>query len=126
MVSYYHWLRTQTFAHPAVTLAKRTDFSGFLSAPETQGSIAAHPYARYVTTAGGAERCDLFIRIEHFDADVRPFEARLGFRLAPLSVANASDRTRDWRSYYSEVDADIVARICAEDIKRFGYGFDPD
>lgn len=125
MVSYYHWLRGQDFAHPAVTLAKTLDFSAFLNAPETRASIAAHPYGRYVTTAGGAERCDLFIRLEHFADDARPLEAHLGFRLAPLAAANRSDRDRDWRGYYRDRDADTVAEICAEDIARFGYGFDP-
>ncbi len=125
MVSYYHWLRGQDFAHPAVTLAKTLDFSAFLNAPETQASIAAHPYGSYVTTDAGTECCDLFIRLEHFDADVRPLEAHLGFRLAPLAVANQSDRAPDWRGYYSDRDADIVRAICADDIARFGYRFDP-
>ena len=125
MVSYYHWLRTQNFAHPAVALAKTRDFSAFLNAAETQASIAAHPYRRYVTTADAAERCDLFIRLEHFDQEVRPLETRLGFRLSPLAVTNRSDRARDWRGYYNDHDAGIVATICAEDIARFGYGFDP-
>lgn len=125
MVSYYHWLRTQSFAHPAVALSKTLDFSAFLNAPATRAGIAAHPYGRYVTTAGGTERCDLFIRLEHFDDDVRPLEAHLGFRLAPLARANQSGRARDWRGYYSDRDADIVRAICADDIARFGYRFDP-
>ncbi|MEZ5733796.1 MAG: sulfotransferase family 2 domain-containing protein [Paracoccaceae bacterium] len=125
MVSYYHWLRAQGFEHPAVALAKSRDFSAFLDAPETRASIGANPYGRYVTTANGTERCDLFIRLEHFDDDVRPFEAHLGFRLAPLLTTNRSDRQRDWRPYYSERDAETVRTICAADIARFGYGFDP-
>ncbi|MDP1578400.1 MAG: sulfotransferase family 2 domain-containing protein, partial [Cypionkella sp.] len=35
-VSYYHWLRSQNFAHPAVGLAKSHDFSGFLNHPQTR------------------------------------------------------------------------------------------
>lgn len=125
IVSYYHWLRAQNFDHPAVTLAKRTDFSSFLDAPETRASFAAHPFDSYVRNADGTERCNLFIRLEHFDEDVAPFEAHLGFRLAPLAIENASDRQRDWRPYYSERDAGIVAELCAKDIARFGYRFDP-
>ncbi|WP_347310557.1 sulfotransferase family 2 domain-containing protein [Defluviimonas sp. SAOS-178_SWC] len=126
MVSYYHWLRVQDFAHPAVALAKAADFSTFLNAPETHASLAAHPYGSYVTAGDGTERCDLFIRLEHFDDEVRPLEARLGFRLAPLAVANPSDRARDWRGYYSDRDAETLRATCAEDITRFGYRFDPD
>ncbi|MCB2128431.1 MAG: sulfotransferase family 2 domain-containing protein [Rhodobacteraceae bacterium] len=125
MVSYYHWLRGQTFAHPAVALAKSTDFSTFLNAPETRLAFTRAPYGHYVTTAMGQERCDLFIRLEHFDADVAPFEAHLGFRLAPLAPANRSERPRDWRGFFKDGDAETVAALCAEDIARFGYRFDP-
>lgn len=124
MVSYYHWLRGQGFDHPAVKLAQSLDFSGFLNANETRATIAAHPYGRYVTTRAGQERCDLFIRLEHFAEDVKPFEAHLGFALAPLAAANLSARDRDWRGYYSDADADLVGLVCGADIARFGYRFD--
>ncbi|WP_413875110.1 sulfotransferase family 2 domain-containing protein [Albidovulum sp.] len=125
MVSYYHWLRGQRFAHPAVALARATDFAGFLAAPATQAALTAHPYASYVTTAGGEERCDLFLPLEHFGEDAAALEAYLGFRLHPLAVANASARARDWRGYYTDAAAETVARLCAPDIARFGYRFDP-
>ncbi len=125
MVSYYHWLRAQTFGHPAVALAKRLDFGAFLNAPETRAAIAAHPYPGYVTDAQGRERCDLFIRLERFEADAAPLEAHLGFRLGALPRANESGRARDWRGYYCDADAAMLAATCAGDIARFGYRFDP-
>ena len=36
MVSYYHWLREQSFDHPSVTLAQQLDFSGFLNDAHTK------------------------------------------------------------------------------------------
>ncbi len=126
MVSYYHWLRAQTFAHPAVALARATDFEGFLAEPRTQASIAAHPYASYVTDGAGRERCDLILRVQHLAEDAGALEAHLGFRLPPLPLANASARHRDWRRYYSDRSAAMLASICATDIARFGYRFDPD
>jgi hypothetical protein len=125
MVSYYHWLRAQSFAHPAVALARATDFRGFLEDPATRASLAAHPYASYVTDAAGKERCDLFLRLEHLAEDAGPLEAHLGFRLPAVPVANASERARDWRPYYTDAGAATVAAICAGDIARFGYRFDP-
>lgn len=125
LVSYYHWLRSQRFAHPAVALAKTVDFSGFLANPAQQAAIAGWPAAAYVTTASGAERCDLFARLEALDSDLAPFEAHLGFRVTPLARFNASDRAADWRGYYGDADAALVARLCAGDIARFGYRFDP-
>ncbi|MDO9524502.1 MAG: sulfotransferase family 2 domain-containing protein [Gemmobacter sp.] len=126
VVSYYHWLCAQSFAHPAVGLAKSHDFSGFLNHPQIRTSLSAWPYGAYVRTAQGTERCDLFLRLEHLDTDIVPFEAHLGFRVTPLPTANASDRARDWRRYYSAQDAAMLAEVCAADIARFQYRFDPD
>jgi Sulfotransferase family len=124
MVSYYHWLRGQSFAHPAVGLAKSHDFSGFLHHPQTQTSIRLWPYAAYMRDATGVERASLYLRLEQFAQDIALFEAHLGFRVTPLARVNASDRPRDWRGMYSDADAALVADLCAEDIARFGYGFD--
>jgi Sulfotransferase family len=124
MVSYYHWLRVQGFAHPAVGLAKSHDFSGFLHHPQTQVSIRLWPYGAYMRDAMGAERARSYVRLEHLEADIAQFEAHLGFRLSPLQRVNASARPRDWRVAYTDADAALVGELCAEDIARFGYGFD--
>jgi len=121
--SYYHWLRVQAFDHPAVHIARVTDFSGFLNHPHTQASLQGHPYGHYVTGPDGAERCRTFIRLEHFDADAAPFLDHLGFRLE-LPRVNVSDRHRDYRRYYSDADAALLARLCAAEVARFGYHFD--
>jgi Sulfotransferase family len=124
VVSYYHWLRAQSFAHPAVGLAKSHDFSGFLNHPQTVTSLRLWPYGAYLRQPDGFEKPSLFIRLEHYTEDVQPFEEHLGFRLA-LPRANTSDRSTDWRPYYCGGDAEVVAEACAEDIARFGYHFDP-
>jgi len=124
VVSYYHWLRGQSFANPAVGLAKTHDFSGFLSHPQTMTALALWPATAYMRDATGVERASLYVRVEHLQAEIAPFEAHLGFRLAPLARVNGSDRVRDWRGYYTPADADLVAGLCAPDIARFGYRFD--
>lgn len=124
-VSYYHWLRVQSFAHPAVGLAKTHDFSGFINHPQTVTSLRLWPYTAYLRDRFGQERASLYARLEHLETDLAPFEAHLGFRLTPLAPANASDRARDWRGYYSDADAALLADIAAGDIARFGYRFDP-
>jgi hypothetical protein len=123
-VSYYHWLRQQSFAHPAVTLAKTSKFSDFLHHPQTQASFKAWPANAYMRDASGREHCSLYLRLEHLDQDITPFEAHLGFALAPIARANASKRDTDWRGYYSDADAGLLAALCAEDIAQFGYAFD--
>ncbi len=124
-VSYYHWLRGQSFAHPAVGLAKSHDFSGFLNHAHTRTALTLWPYSAYMRDPSGKDRASLYARLEHLDHDLAPFEAHLGFRLTPLKPANTSDRARDWRGFYTDADAALVADISADDIARFGYRFDP-
>ncbi|AMY70656.1 sulfotransferase family 2 domain-containing protein [Frigidibacter mobilis] len=126
VVSYYHWLRGQGFAHPAVALAKICDFSGFLNHPSTRIALTASPYGSYVRDAAGVERCELFLRLERLEEDLPRLGALLDLRLGPLARANASERGRDWRPYYSAADAEVLAEVAAEDIARFGYRFDPE
>ena len=123
MVSYYRWLQLQGFDHPAVGLAKSLKFGDFLRHEQIQGSIGGAPYASYVTDSAGVERCELFARIENFQDDLAPFEAHLGFSLDQIERVNTSPRNPDYRGYYSDAEADIVARMCHDDIARFSYSF---
>ncbi|MCU0817427.1 MAG: sulfotransferase family protein [Cypionkella sp.] len=122
-VSYYHWLRGQNFAHPAVGLARTHDFSGFLNHPQTQTAFRLWPYGAWLRDGAGVERAGMFLRLERLEEDLPLLEARLGLKLR-MGRANASDRAADWRGYYSSADAELIAKLCAEDIARFGYGFD--
>ncbi|WP_050525559.1 sulfotransferase family protein [Pseudorhodobacter aquimaris] len=124
VVSYYHWLQDQRFDHPAITLAQTLDFRGFLNQPQTISAFRNWPASAYMRDASGQEHCRLYMRLEHLDQDIAPFEAHLGFSLTPLARENTSQRARDWRGYYSDADAALVADCCAEDIRRFGYSFD--
>lgn len=123
VVSYYHWLRVQSFAHPAVARARALDFGGFLRHPATLAELAAWPARRYVTDGAGQERHTLFIRLERLAEEIAPLEAHLGFPLR-LSRSNESDRPRDWRPLYTDAEAELVGAALAEDAARFGYGFD--
>lgn len=122
LVSYYHWLRAQSFDHPAVPLAKSLAFGDFLRHDHTQRSFANERYGGYVTGSNGVERPALFLRLEHLAEDIAPFEAHLGFAL-DIPRANASDRPADYRAMYDLESRDLVGRLCATDIARFAYGF---
>ena len=122
LVSYYHWLREQSFEHPAVSVAKAADFSAFLQDPYITHSLQTSPYGAYMRDGAGAEHPSLFIRLEHFEEDAAPLWEHLGFTLE-LPRVNASERDADYAQYYSADDAKRVAEICAEDIARFGYDF---
>jgi hypothetical protein len=122
VVSYYHWLRAQSFDHPNVDLAKRVAFEGFLTDAGVQASLRAHPARRYMCDVNGAERCRAYIRLEAFKEDVAPLEQHLGFALE-LPHANWSERHAAYSTYYTPELRDIVEDVCAEDIARFNYGF---
>lgn len=123
IVSYYHWLQAQSFDHPAVTLARSHSFSGFLNHPQTITSLTLSPCTAYLRDRFGQQRASLYARLEH-PGDLSPFESHLGFRL-DMPKANVSARQKDWRAYYTDDDATLVARIAAPDIAHFAYTFDP-
>ncbi|KQI68061.1 Type II secretory pathway, pullulanase PulA [Loktanella sp. 3ANDIMAR09] len=123
MVSYYHWLRRQSFDHPAVRLAATLDFSAFLHHPHTVASLRANPYASYVTNPQGQLLAAHFVRLEHYDRDMAPVAAHLGFAL-PLPRLNTATHPVDWRTSYTPADADLIADLCAADITRSRYRFD--
>lgn len=122
MVSYYHWLRFQNFGHPAVARAKAVGFSEFLNTAEVQAPLRALDYSSYMQTVDGRENADLFIRLERFADDTSTLWEHLGFRL-DLPHENRSARDDDYRAYYDDSDAELLARLCAKDIDRFGYQF---
>jgi hypothetical protein len=123
MVSYYHWLRTQEFDHPAVTLAKAVDFEDFIKDARTQAAQQKAPAASYMRDVNGVEQCNAYMRLEHFAEDAAPLMEHLGFDLV-LPHENASQRAAGYQAYYTDETRQIVAAICAEDIGRFGYSFE--
>ena len=123
LVSYYHWLAEQTWQHRTVELAKSLTFEGFVNNNEIQDAFGSGGFSTYVTDQNGQEHCDLFVRLENLSKDIRPFEDHLGFQLGAIERVNTSPRRADYRSYYTDDTAATVARLCAPDIKRFGYSF---
>ncbi|ASM73144.1 MULTISPECIES: sulfotransferase family 2 domain-containing protein [Roseobacteraceae] len=124
VVSYYHWLRAQSFDHTAVQLAQNLSFHDFVLHPQTRASLRGSQARHYITDASGGERCNLFIRLEHLATDIAPLEAHLGFAL-DLPHANRSSRDVGYRGYYTPDSQAAVAEACTDDIERFRYSFDP-
>ena len=118
VLSYYHWLRSQSFEHPAVTLARASDFGTFLEAQHTQATLRENPASSYMIDATGRDTCAAYIRLEHLDTDLASLEAHLGFAL-DLPHLNVS--LADERAQYTDAQRDLVAELCAEDFARFGY-----
>ncbi|SLN55855.1 Sulfotransferase family protein [Falsiruegeria litorea R37] len=122
-VSYYHWLREQSFDHPAVELAKGLAFKPFLLHPKTEVGFRTMPAAAYVRRSDGREQCHAFVRMEHLAQDLKPVEDHLGFPLE-LPHINRSRRGADYRAYFDDESTEAVQEMCAPDIQRFDYRFD--
>ncbi|MFV2052045.1 sulfotransferase family 2 domain-containing protein [Aliiroseovarius sp. YM-037] len=123
MVSYYHWLRDQSFDHPAVELSKQVGFSPFLNAPETVEAFRSSGLNSYIRDRNGAERCDHFIRLEYLTEDIAPLQKHLGFTL-DIPHVNSSERTQDYRAAYDDADIALVADLFTDEVERFGYRFE--
>nr|WP_166417661.1 sulfotransferase family 2 domain-containing protein [Cochlodiniinecator piscidefendens] len=123
MVSYYHWLKNQNFAHPAVSLAKSCEFDAFIKDNGTQRAMLAGNASHYMKDQNDVEQCDHFVRLEHHAEDIVRLEKHLGFSLGSLPTENKSTRNQDYRLYYSTATMTIVEQCCSEDIHRFGYSF---
>jgi hypothetical protein len=95
-----------------------------VNATLTKGTFRTNPYARYMTDGAGVRHADLYIRLEHLADDLAPLATHLGF-MPVLPIANQSKRPHDWRGFYTDQDAELVADLCAQDIASHGYSFDP-
>jgi hypothetical protein len=122
MVSYYHWLKDQTFDHPHVRLAREVDFSPFLNDGLSHAMMGNDLAARYVSDRGGVDRCDLYLRLEHLEQDVETLEDAIGVRLGLIPHENKSERGA-YQTYYSDADQALVKDMFAADIAQFEYVF---
>jgi hypothetical protein len=123
VLSLYHWLRVQNFAHFSVACAKARSFRAFVSDAEIAAMLSQDPVRAYTTDANGRDRADVVLRLEHIDTDIAPVEDQLGFKFGPLPHLNRSDRSENPRAAYNADCAERVAQYFAEDISRFGYRF---
>lgn len=119
LVSYYHWLRAQSFSHTAVKQAQTLAFSEFIHQPAIVASLKLNSYASYMRGADNPH----FLRLEYLETDLVPLWDHLGFSLSPIGRMNASERTKDYRSYYSDADAEHVCLVLAADVQQFDYSF---
>ena len=98
--------------------------------PEWQARIDAydprvlmHPYL----FIDGELAVDVVIRQERINDGLAELEKRLGVCVPPIAVREkASNRKRDFRSYYSDELAESVGDYFADLVSRFGYRFDAE
>lgn len=133
-VSFYHYIRQlsgrnreKTLEFNRITNALSfSDYLGWIDGdqPKPADIGADRQVSDWVVDETGRIVVDVVMRQERLAADFADFIARYGLRLqVPAERVNTSEH-KDYRSYYSDADAALVARRHARDIALFGYGFD--
>ncbi|KPL55832.1 hypothetical protein ABB55_11425 [Prosthecomicrobium hirschii] len=77
----------------------------------------------YLSDRNGNVMVDFIGRFESLSEDISKVSQRVLGRSVEFPHLNASGRS-DYRSYYTDELADLVARRYARDIQTFGYSFD--
>jgi len=82
------------------------------------------PQVSYVRSADGKPIVDRLLRYENLAADFAEVSRRIFGREEPLPAVNVSPDRRDYRTFFDDATAEIVAKVYAADIEAFGYSFD--
>lgn len=78
----------------------------------------------YVVDEQGALVPEFILRQETLAQDLLAMASALNLAIRPVKRrVNASKRDRDYRAYFSDADAEAVAKLHADDIQMFGYTF---
>ncbi|QIK37766.1 sulfotransferase family protein [Caldichromatium japonicum] len=128
-VSSFHHIRRERPHY----LGGHTDFADFLrwkldpDRPyQYHLDTSITPQSDYLVDLEGRVIVDDIGRYERLEEDFAGICKRIGIRPLPLPHRRrAQDRKRDWRTYYTDETAELVARHFARDIELFGYHFDP-
>lgn len=127
-VSSYHHLRRE---RPHL-IAHCRDFEAFLDWKfnprrpyQYHADVSSCPQTEFLVDLRGNLIVDFVGRYESLTEDFAQICHRIGLAGVRLPHARAAPGRRDFRSYYSERGAQIVAERYRDDIERFGYRFDP-
>lgn len=129
-VSSFHHLHKE---HPQL-VADLKDFKDFVRykldhnrSPSPLLDISGTPQMNYLCDLEGRLLVDDLIRFENLHEDYERVVKRIGLKRAPaLPHKRKGKRKSDYRSYYDDATAALVADWYAADIREFGYRFDPE
>jgi hypothetical protein len=104
------------------------DYLGWLEDPEAPSSPQRYMHKQmrdYLVNEQGELVVQHVLRQENLEEELRGMAAKLDLLLKPVSGRfNASERAKDYRAYYDDRTAAIVARRHADDIRLWGYQFE--
>jgi hypothetical protein len=133
-VSWFHYLkedkgRGQSGMPTEVELFQNFDFTDYLAwladdeAPTSPTRYIRKQLVDYICDENGHVAVDIILRQERLESDLAAMIRELDLATeVPRQRANSSSRG-DYRTYYNDAGAELVARRHADDIARFGYTF---
>jgi hypothetical protein len=86
--------------------------------------ISVERQSDYVTDQHGNLIVDFIGRFERLEEDYAYILRRIGFGVTALPRRRAATDRRDYRQYYTDELAQLVATHYRDDIERFGYRFE--
>jgi hypothetical protein len=119
MVSYYHYIQSNTEHHRSQKVQELGGFKQYLEYEIKRNKISQ---IRSLTDVKGNLIVDFVGHFESLSEDFDVICSTLGIT-ANMEHYNGS-KHRDYRSYYDEETKQMVANHWKEDIERFGYNFD--
>lgn len=124
LVSQYSYLERRPDLREFMQVPEGTPFSDYIQLAFDSGHVQAAPQADFIYGEDGELLVDFIGRFERLAQDAATVFERIGLDEASLPAANASQRARDYRSYYDSASAQRVADLYARDIEKFNYRFD--
>jgi hypothetical protein len=107
------------------------DFESFLRwkldparPPQYHADMSIELQSDYVIDLRGNLIVDFIGRYEHLLEDFDEACRRIGIKRPDLPHSRKGDRQKDYRRYYSDAAAELVANHYRPDIERFGYQYD--
>lgn len=119
IVSYYHYIKLKDTARRSAIVNMMSGFDEYLLYEIKRNKFSQ---SKLLTAKDGTLLVDYVGRFEDLYKDYENICSKVGI-VANIPHSNKSVHS-DFRSYYTDESAQLVADHWAEDIDRFGYSFD--
>jgi hypothetical protein len=120
LVSYFHYICSRDHHHRSRKVQRLDGFENYVRYEIQRNKISQ---SQFVVGSDGQQLVDFVGRFESLADDFQTICRHLQIETS-MHRTNTS-RHKDYRSYYSDETAQMVADHWHDDIRRFGYSFDP-
>ncbi|NTS75356.1 sulfotransferase family 2 domain-containing protein [Catenovulum sp. SM1970] len=101
---------------------KSMSFYDYLMLRKNNREFLLMPQVNFITRRDSDVGVNEILRLEQLQGDIKKLSKILGVEL-DLHHLNASPRTKDYKTFYTQETFDLVSEIYQEDLSRFNYSF---